>query len=1053
MPLRTPRVLYMLHADLIGPIGIQTPQKQSYILTIVDDYSGYAWAELLYSKDQASSAIQVLNARMNVETGEKINTLKCDQGTEFVNQDLKGFCRDYGILLDMVPRYTPQLNGVAERYNRRIVEGVCSMLLSSGLPRRYWGLAVQAYVYVANRVLTSARNAAGQLQITPYEVYHGSQPRYNHLRIWGCPVTYFVPKEARADKFKFSSRTAKGHFIGYRPSGYQILTAQNSLLDVPFDEVVFHEVARQTYGAQEFDLMYESFYPPDLSDTQSESGLMLGESSTSCDLTQNPDQSRSSCGESSDNMRSTLGERHVDQTNVHDNDQHTPNPQMEVGGSDDVDVMPTGLVDDVYVNTQSDVSQVNVQVSGSNVPQENVNVNVQDLNVNANDQEPNVNVNDQEPNVNVRDDADATNVQAIQQRSACLKVGGKRISRRLRNISAESNPLEQSEEQEDEEDALVNKRLKRLVEELKIDMNTRADIKALSSQVKINELIDDFVQCYLSKLEVEEMPYDVTCLFNEIYCGSDIPVTPKTVAEAMLLKEWPQWKAAMEDELRSLLKHGTWKRSILPQGFKALPCKWVFKIKLDSSGQVERFKARLVIQGFRQVKDVDYTETFAPVAKFNTIRMVIAIAAKYDMIIHQMDVNTAFLNGILNEEIYMKGPVGTEFEGQILRLLRSLYGLKQAPKCWNNTIHQFLVEIGFKRSHADNCLYIRRKHGRLFMIVLYVDDILLITQRQSDIDAVIAQLAQRFDMKDLGPAEHIVGIRIKRSMPQKIIQLDQRTYLERVLTRFEADNCVGVSTPMSLQAINVDVDDGFLDVSYRALIGSLMYLMVGTRPDIAFVVGYLSKYLSNPKMEHYSMVRRVLRYLAGSKDLVLIFDGKKDLLPIAYADADFANDQEGRRSTTGYVIQMCGASISWKSKLQSAVALSSTEAEYYAAAAVCQELCWFREILNEVGLDIVVDGLRLLADEETVDRVKVHPLKVMEDNQSCIAITKNPEKFSRTKHIEVKYHFVRELTESGRVMFEYVNTQEQTADVLTKPLTPTLFRRHVARLGLDQSRC
>jgi hypothetical protein len=471
----------------------------------------------------------------------------------------------------------------------------------------------------------------------------------------------------------------------------------------------------------------------------------------------------------------------------------------------------------------------------------------------------------------------------------------------------------------------------------------------------------------------------------------------------------------------------------------------VFKVKLNSQGTVERYKARLVIKGFKQVEGVDYTETFAPVAKFSTIRLMMAVAAYRDLEIHQMDFSTAFLNGDLTEEIYMYGPENTEVAGKVLLLLKSLYGLKQAPRCWNHKIDTYLRNEGFSRCHTDNCLYV--KEG--FYVLLYVDDILLFTSDQDALKKVKENLMASFEMHELGELEFIVGIRVKRDRTQRKIYLDQSAYCERVLQKFGYDKANAVNTPIIKRLVkSEDVDDS--EFPYRSVVGSLMYLMVGTRPDIAFAVSELSRCLDSPTKAHISAAKHVLRYLAGTRDFKLSFDGHVPLQPVAYADADYANDLMTRRSTSGYVLKMCDAPVVWKSKIQPVVALSTTEAEYYSASFCCQEICWVKECLAEIAIDYETTILQ--AHQEHVDVVNTHPkppIILHEDNQACIAIANNPEKHARTKHIEVKYHFIRDLVENGVVKLQYCNTKVQIADLLTKPLPVGDFVKLRNLLGLN----
>ena len=450
-----------------------------------------------------------------------------------------------------------------------------------------------------------------------------------------------------------------------------------------------------------------------------------------------------------------------------------------------------------------------------------------------------------------------------------------------------------------------------------------------------------------------------------------LPGTPQTIEEALSSPEKESWREAIASEMKSLDKNGTWKVILtLPNGRKTLPSKWVFKIKLNSTGGIERYKARLVIKGFKQVEGIDYRETFAPVAKFSTIRLMLAVAASLDLEIEQMDFSTAFLNGDLEEEIYMMGPPGTDIEGKILLLIRSLYGLKQAPRCWNHKIDSYLKNQGFTRCHSDNCLYI--KDG--FYALLYVDDILLFTSNKDLLVETKQNLMETFDMHELGDLEFIVGIRVTRDRNLKKIFLDQSAYCDRVLKNLDFEDAKPARTPLVQRLVKSDdLDDS--DFAYRGVIGSLMYLMVGTRPDLATAVNELSRYLENPSIDHVIAAKRVLRFISGTKHYKLCFDGNVPLQPVAFADADYANDLETRRSTSGYVLQMCGGSIVWKTKIQPIVALSTTEAEYYSASLCCQEICWVNECLKEIGFKFEQTDMK--GNSRNIDVIQTHPLELI----------------------------------------------------------------------------
>lgn len=489
-----------------------------------------------------------------------------------------------------------------------------------------------------------------------------------------------------------------------------------------------------------------------------------------------------------------------------------------------------------------------------------------------------------------------------------------------------------------------------------------------------------------------------------------------------------QWKLACIAEIEAFMKAKLYEEVPKPQDRTVVDCKWVFAIKRGPDGEIVKYKARLVAKGFTQIEGVDYTETFAPVSKFTSIRALLAFAAQEDLDIHQMDVKSAFLNGELTEEIYMKCPPGfNPGAGLVWRLWKSLYGLKQASRQWYKRLHEEFAAMGFVRSEYDHAVFFKKESDTFIICAVYVDDMLLVTNDVAARDRLKLALTERFEMTDLGEARWILNMEITRNRPLRILELSQRQYITSILTRFDLSNCRPVTTPMdpNQKLIKLSEAEPGLDVTlYQSMLGSLMYAMIGTRPDLAYSVGVLSKHAATPGREHFQAMVRVYRYLRGTHDLRLTYRGtpsgtRSGINPdlIGYVDADWASDPNDRRSITGYLFILAGGAISWSSKRQSSTALSSTEAEYMAAAHATKEAIWLRSFLIEIGRLSIPYAVPLLID-----------------NQSAIALIKNPEHHERTKHIAVRYHFIRDSFEANLIEPEYVPTGDQVADILTKGL-------------------
>ena len=510
---------------------------------------------------------------------------------------------------------------------------------------------------------------------------------------------------------------------------------------------------------------------------------------------------------------------------------------------------------------------------------------------------------------------------------------------------------------------------------------------------------------------------------------------PKSIEEAITCPESTKWLQAMETEMRSLKSNDVWELVELPAGKKAVGSKWVYKVKTGADGSLERYKARLVAQGFTQKYGSDYDETFCPVVRQESLRALTALSVQYSLKLHQVDVTTAFLNGNLEEEVYMTQPKGFVTEGEehlVCKLKKSIYGLKQSPRCWNTALDSHLKEMGFTQSTSDPCIYVDAG-GDVFYIGVYVDDIVLAGRTDNRIKEVKTALSRKFDIKDMGKLHHFLGMTVVQDEEQKSVWIGQPAYTENLLKKFGMHDCKPVSTPMDIGSKLVIATDEDVCVDqqlYQSAIGSLMYLSVSSRPDITYAVGNLARFSSKPTKEHWTALKRVLRYLKGTMKHGILYSQKGSGECVGYSDADWAGDINDRKSTSGYVFQISGGAITWKSKKQGCVALSTAEAEYIALSSAVQESVWLRRLTSELG-----------SPPKT-------PTTIFEDNQSAIAMTKNPQFHGRAKHIDIKYHFIREQVNCGNVQLKYCPTGEMTADIFTKALSREQFCKLRDKAGI-----
>jgi hypothetical protein len=487
---------------------------------------------------------------------------------------------------------------------------------------------------------------------------------------------------------------------------------------------------------------------------------------------------------------------------------------------------------------------------------------------------------------------------------------------------------------------------------------------------------------------------------------------PQTLAEIMRRHDKQEWLAARQSEYDSLMENNTWILVEMPKDAKMISTKMLYKTKYDNNGNAVRRKARLVARGFTQRKGIDYKETYAPVVKYTSIRVLMAIAAKRGLNVHQLDVTTAFLHGELEEEIFIAQPEGFEDgTNRVCRLLKSLYGLKQAPKNWNRTLDQKLKSFGLIQCKEDPCIYYS-KSMKTF-IAIYVDDFLIFYENRDQFEIIKEVLMNSFDMKDLGEAKGCLGIRI--ALKKGKIELDQEIYLKEVLERFNMADCKPVSTPVQTGSMltkssdEAEIDRN--DIPYQEAIGCLLYLARGTRPDIAFAVNLVSRFNNCFKQSHWTAVKRIMRYLNGTRTRKLQYTAGGLL---GFVDADWGASVE-RKSTTGYVFLLAGGAISWKSQQQNTIATSSTTAELYAAYEAIIEAIWLKKLLVE---------LREMGEKYSVP--------ILCDNSGVISTFNNKNFSNKLKHVDTKYHFVISDEVKKNIFLKKVDTKLNAADYLTK---------------------
>lgn len=507
---------------------------------------------------------------------------------------------------------------------------------------------------------------------------------------------------------------------------------------------------------------------------------------------------------------------------------------------------------------------------------------------------------------------------------------------------------------------------------------------------------------------------------------------PLTLKQAMNCAQSNKWIEAMKEELNAINENETWEVTDLPTGRKAIGSKWVFKLKVDENNKILRYKARLVAQGFSQKFGVDYDEVFAPVIRSTTLRLLLSIAGQRKCKVNHYDIKTAFLNGTLEEEIYMKQPPGFESGEKVLKLRKSLYGLKQAARVWNQTLHSALISNSWKQNQVDKCLYELKQGNKVCYLLIHVYDLLTATNDDLMESEAMSIIGRNFELKNLGRVRHFLGIDVIEENGKFFIS--QPNYIDKIVN--EAQLSEGKTSKIPLD-VGYYKQEGVLLSSndkYRKLIGMLLYLTTNTRPDIAASVSILSKKVEKPRDNDLTEVRRIIRYLRETRNLRLQLNGMNvDTSLHAYPDANWTEGRGDRKSNSGFYCTVNGGTISWSSKKQDIIALSSTEAEYVALTETCKEVMWLAELARSLDIEIP------------------DPVTVYTDSQSCMSMIANHKFSHRTKHIDIKFHFVREQVLSGKIQLKYVPTDGNIADMMTKPLGRVKIEMLRQLAGLDHT--
>jgi len=942
--------LDLIHTDLCGPFPSPSYGGSLYYITFVDDATRATWVRFLKRKSDTSQCIKDLVKEMETQHGKTIKAFRSDNGGEYISKELMAWFNSKGILHEFTPPYSPESNGVAERINRSIGENLRAML--EDLPTYDKRLWAEA---VQTWVYLKNRQPHKAVKDqTPYEAFYGQKPTVHHLQPFGRECYLHIPEERRRNKL--SPRAELGIFVGYTNVNhhYRVYSPSRNHTYVSAD-VFFPPL--KTEGVSDKSSNPISALRRSLPDPVT----VQPSSSSSTDL-QYPLNKN---GFPTDEMWISWCDRNPEQAIEWF---HQGHPKVtDIFTKEYERGRRTGFLGPQYWDYDA--------LDTSPTPPQNTSQPV------AAPAPPERTPTPMDTSQSTPTPPTHTPAPAGQHQTPAPHAP------RAPPISSQPGP--------------VVTRSGRTV-------NPPGPWWQAVPTVTPMPTIDDDDEPMPDAPAEQDEDLEVTLISFLL-----IP-EPRTYRQAQQSPDWPEWRKAMDKELQSLEENDVWEVVPRPANRRVVACKWVFKVKANSSGELERFKARLVAKGFSQTQGEDFDEIFSPVVRYDSLRLLLAISASKGWHPRQLDVTTAFLYGILKEEVYMHLPEGSRKDGMVARLKRCIYGLKQSPREWYFRLVEHLIPYGFAITVFDPCVLVHST-GELF-IAVYVDDITLFGESGSLLDSTIALLKSEFKVNDMGPLHWLLGIQI--DFNDAGITLSQSSYIDKLLDRFSMQNCNPISTPVDAnhRLTKACDEDSRVDANaYQQIIGSLMYLVTATRPDLAYTIAHLSQFNSDPTTAHMAAAKRVIRYLQATKERKLFYPWRSPLQLDGYSDSSYANCLDTRRSFSGYVFKLGDSTISWRCRKQKSVATSTCEAEYMAISNATKHYLWTHRGIKELLKNDIPNALHV-------------------DSLSALDLASNPKINDRSKHIDVAYHFIRELVEAGTVTLLHVAGTENIADICTKGL-------------------
>ena len=1060
-----------VHSDL-KEFPTLSYHRFKYFISFVDDHSSFGWITCLRAKSSALKALQDFLAMVKNQFGKVPKEWMSDAGGEYKSGEFTRILHSKGIKILQSAPYTPQQNGRAERFNRSIMEKAEAMRHEACLADSWWEFAAEHAVHCYNRTPVMRLDWR-----TPYEALHKQKPDISRLRVFGCGAYVHIHEDVRKNKLSPKSELMihLGEAAGQK--GWRFMRSSNRLFFAAtalFDELLYPKCTKPRRSTTRVDEPADkqpsiADAPPALPPTNLwdfyEDGHDQKKPSASAPPPQQPFPPRG---------RPLTPAR----------PRTPPRPQVRPGLP-----VPTryGMQPGVPLDTPSRFQPApqrrrfpsraqsrpktperqesppprpqrspyrpraasrrrsrskSQSVSPSPAPRRSGRLAAQGGKGKAPTRPGNVYGEQRDPMEIEKDTSQLRRWQEIVDSEPSSPEGGpSRFPGGLvepeptppppthppESVEGQSDVDSQEDESDEEESE----------QDSSGDDNAATASDGQDSQEEQAEVEGLLQTNWLNSLAKE----GGVNFLNHLLASAVSPYSGQVPDEARI-REWSfkdilrfplaqrrMWMDACRQELDSLHARHVYDLVDPPQGRRIIRNRWVFDKKTDG-----RMKARLVAKGFSQVEGIDYNDIFSPVVRYETVRLMVSLAALKQWHMRSVDVKTAFLYGKLDEELYMEQPEGFIRKGQerkVMRLKRAIYGLKQAALQWWRALDKSMAAMGFRRTTSDSGIFVLNAPNRPRVIVIvYVDDAIFMGADERAVNLSKASFMKAWECRDLGNTEEFLRMKIHRY--KNTIALEQKDYLKKVLARFNMTNAKSVPTPLPsgyMPMPNAGPVNEQLRTRYQQVIGSLLYLMLGTRPDIAFAVTKLSQFAANPTEDHLNKAMYICRYLVGTQDYHLVY-GQRSEGFMAYADADWGSDPNTRRSISGHLVYLGGAAISWLSRAQKTVALSSTEAEFMSLSDASRQLVWINSLMSELNMP-----------------VKAIPL--YGDNQGAIFIASNAVTEKRTKHMDIRYHYIREVIEQGKVSLYFVKTDENPADMLTKNLARDKFLMCRGHLGIS----